>query len=150
MAEEEEDDDGLAPMVDGLSGALCILILVSTVFIVSSTDSVVGVEGGAVAFRDSFVNVGAKTIYYVGGVSLSHNDLYKIREAINSTVVKGKKVELWGAMSEQVENHAEKNTYNMLKLYSDLKLPNNIEIKFNKGDLERCGDYRSCIYWSVG
>lgn len=147
--DEEEDDDGLAPMVDGLSGALCILILVSTVFIVSSTDAVVGIEGGGVAFRDSFVNFDVKTIYYVGGVSLSHNDLYKVREVINTTAIKGKKIELWGAMSEKVENHAGKNTYNMLKLYSELKLPKNIEVKFNKGDLERCGSYRSCIYWSV-
>ncbi|HFW3545355.1 TPA: hypothetical protein ACIBH9_004957, partial [Salmonella enterica subsp. diarizonae serovar 61:l,v:z35] len=59
--EEEDDDDGLAPMVDGLSGALCILILVSTVFIVSGTDAVVGVEGGKLTFRDSFVNIGDKT-----------------------------------------------------------------------------------------
>ncbi|HFG5774436.1 TPA: hypothetical protein ACGTF0_004638 [Salmonella enterica] len=147
--EEEDDDDGLAPMVDGLSGALCILILVSTVFIVSGTDAVVGVEGGKLTFRDSFVNIGDKTIYYVGGVSLSNNDLYKIREAIKSSRIKGKKIELWGAISEQIENNTGKNTYNLLKLYSDLKLPRNIEVKFNKGDLARCGDYRSCIYWSV-
>ncbi|EEJ0025504.1 hypothetical protein Y657_000329 [Salmonella enterica subsp. enterica] len=146
---DEVDDDELAPMVDGLSGALCILILVSAVFIISSTDAIVGVEGGGVAFSDSFVNFDAKTIYYVGGVSLSHNDLYKVREAIKSTAVKGKKVEIWGAISDQIENHAEKNTYNMLKLYSELKLPQDIEIKFNKGDLEQCGDYRSCIYWRV-
>ncbi|WP_240194551.1 hypothetical protein [Salmonella enterica] len=90
--DDDDDDDGLAPMVDGLSGALCILILVSTVFIVSGTDAVVGVEGGKLTFRDSFVNIGDKTIYYVGGVSLSNNDLYKIREAIKSSRIKEKKL----------------------------------------------------------
>lgn len=44
-AEENSGDEELAPMVDGLSGALCILILVSTVFILSGTDSIVAAEG---------------------------------------------------------------------------------------------------------
>ncbi|EKR1690771.1 hypothetical protein KGW77_002283, partial [Salmonella enterica subsp. diarizonae serovar 6,7,14:k:z50] len=49
-AEENNSDEELAPMVDGLSGALCILILVSTVFILSSTDSIVTSDGGALKF----------------------------------------------------------------------------------------------------
>lgn len=44
-AEENNGDEELAPMVDGLSGALCILILVSTVFMLSGTDSLVTSDG---------------------------------------------------------------------------------------------------------
>lgn len=43
MSEEEDydgSDDELAPMVDGLSGTLCIIILVSMVFIFSGMKSV--------------------------------------------------------------------------------------------------------------
>lgn len=33
--EEHNNDEELAPMVDGLSGALCIFILITTVFMLS-------------------------------------------------------------------------------------------------------------------
>ncbi|EAW1721658.1 hypothetical protein AHX05_23425, partial [Salmonella enterica subsp. indica] len=84
-AEENSGDEELAPMVDGLSGALCILILVSTVFMLSGTDSIVAADGGALKFRDSFTDLSKNTIYYSGAVSLSSSDLYQTRNQLISS-----------------------------------------------------------------
>ncbi|WP_370622400.1 hypothetical protein [Citrobacter cronae] len=46
MADESEGDEELAPLVDGLSGALCILVLISTLFLLSSSDLFIESEGG--------------------------------------------------------------------------------------------------------
>ena len=43
----DENDEELAPMVDGLSGALCIFILITTVFMISGIDTVVTGTGRA-------------------------------------------------------------------------------------------------------
>ncbi|EBP3804815.1 hypothetical protein S303_16910 [Salmonella enterica subsp. enterica] len=145
-AEENNSDEELAPMVDGLSGALCILILVSTVFILSSTDSIVTSDGGALKFRDSFTNLSKNTIYYSGAVSLSSSDLYQTRKHL---VDSGKKkITLYGAVSKSVENHKAKNMFNLLKIYTDLKLPSDIEVEFKEGDSSACEKSLSCIYWS--
>ncbi|HFW3603911.1 TPA: hypothetical protein ACIBIQ_004286, partial [Salmonella enterica subsp. enterica serovar Waycross] len=59
-----------------------------------------------------------------------------------------KKITFYGAMSESIENYKEKNTFNLLKTYTDLKLPSDIEIDFREGNISQCGKNLSCIYWS--
>lgn len=144
--EENSGDEELAPMVDGLSGALCILILVSTVFMLSGTDSIVAAEGGALKFRDSFTDLSKNTIYYSGAVSLSSSDLYQTRNQLISSGEK--KITFYGAISTDIENHKAKNTFNLLKIYTDLKLPSDVEVQFKEGDVSACEKSLSCIYWS--
>ncbi|ASG56311.1 MAG TPA: hypothetical protein DFK21_01585 [Salmonella bongori] len=145
-AEENNGDEELAPMVDGLSGALCILILVSTVFMLSGTDSLVTSDGGALKFRDSFTDLSKNTIYYSGAVSLSSTDLYQTRKHLIDSGKK--KITFYGAVSESIENYKAKNTFNLLKIYTDLKLPSDIEVDFREGNVSQCGKNLSCIYWS--
>lgn len=135
-AEENSGDEELAPMVDGLSGALCILILVSTVFMLSGTDSIVAADGGALKFRDSFTDLSKNTIYYSGAVSLSSSDLYQTRNQLISSGEK--KITFYGAISKNIENYKAKNTFNLLKIYTDLKLPSDIEVQFKEGDVSAC------------
>ncbi|AOV95780.1 hypothetical protein A9798_01675 [Edwardsiella hoshinae] len=139
------DNEELAPMVDGLSGALCILILVSSVFMLSSSDLLVESDGGAFKIRDSYVEFDKKTIHYEAVVSLSATDLYQLRKHFIDSGKK--KIVLYGAVASSVKSFREKNTYNLLKAYADLKLPSNIEVMFKVGDISLCDKSTSCIYW---
>lgn len=145
MDEENNGDEELAPMVDGLSGALCILILVCTVFMLSSSDLLIESDGGALKIRDAYVDFKKNAIYYNAAVSLSSTDLYQLRKDFIDSG--RKKIVLYGAVASSVENFREKNTYNLLKIYADLKLPSNIEVKFKVGDVSLCDKSLSCIYW---
>lgn len=145
MADESEGDEELAPLVDGLSGALCILVLISTVFLLSSSDLFIESEGEGLKLRDSYVVMNKNTINYYASISLSAADLYQVRKKMIDS--KSKKIILYGAMSDAIENGKEKNTYNLLKFYADLKLPSGVEVNFKAGDAALCEESLSCIYW---
>ncbi|HBA8432652.1 TPA: hypothetical protein J1140_004771, partial [Escherichia coli] len=82
--EEHSNDEELAPMVDGLSGALCIFILITTVFMISGIDTVV--TGGGLYFtgENVSVNYDDNTIYFESVISLPKEDYDKITSKINS------------------------------------------------------------------
>lgn len=70
--DEFNNDDELAPMVDGLSGALCVLILISTVFMISGTSKAYEeMTGGLLKFKDSTVDLNAKVIVFNEGILLN-------------------------------------------------------------------------------
>lgn len=144
---DEGNDEELAPLVDGLSGALCILILVSVVFMLSSSDLLTASENEGLKIRESYVYLDKNMISYNTAISLSSSDLYQVRKKI---IDSDKKVLiLYGAVSEKIDNNEEKNTYNLLRFYSSLNLPSDIEVKFKTGNVEKCAQNLSCIYWEL-
>ncbi|EKS7814388.1 hypothetical protein JFQ96_002952 [Edwardsiella piscicida] len=147
VMEDSSVDDDLAPMVDGLSGALCALILVCVVFIISATDVITASRSNNLSFRDSTVDFSKKTIFYSGALSLSDTDILDIRDDFLSQ--KYSVITFYGAISDKISSHSEKNTYNLLKLYAKLELPKDIEVKFKQGDVSLCGNSLACIYWSA-
>ncbi|EFB2234142.1 hypothetical protein FIJ19_25590, partial [Escherichia coli] len=80
----DENDEELAPMVDGLSGALCIFILITTVFMISGIDTVVTGTGRAFTSEASKIDINNQVIYFNDVISLSSEQYKIIREKLHS------------------------------------------------------------------
>lgn len=137
------DDDGLAPMVDGLSGALCVLVLVVIVFLLASIDTLF--QAGGFRFAPSTLDMNNQVIYYSGGVSLSNHELYMIRKSIESNQ-DAKRVILYGVVNDKIVSSKQKNLFNVLELRKKLllKLPSTVSLD---GQSAKCGTSINCVYW---
>lgn len=139
---EENNDDELAPMVDGLSGALCVLILITTVFMISATDVVVsGITKYGFNFKSSVVNLENNMIVFEGGVRLSHHDIYRVREDLNGI----DNPTLYIYIPESIRNNEQKMVFNLAILNEKLNLDYPIDMKY--GNASGCDNINSCIYW---
>ncbi|HAY0218769.1 TPA: hypothetical protein U0V61_004775 [Escherichia coli] len=140
---DENNDDDLAPMVDGLSGCLCILILVSTVFMLSATDFMKA-SSGDVRFKESVYIENKNMIIYSGGINLSDKDIISIRQ----NFLNKKHINIYGVVSSDIRNYREKNAYNLLSFYSILELPKSLKVSFKSSDdINICETGYSCIFW---
>ena len=83
--EEHNNDEELVPMVDGLSGALYIFILITTVFMISGIETVVTGGGRYFTGENTSVNYDQNTIYFEGAISLPKYDYDKVTYKINSS-----------------------------------------------------------------
>ncbi|EQA1510424.1 hypothetical protein AT438_004887, partial [Escherichia coli] len=83
--EDHSNDEELAPMVDGLSGALCIFILITTVFMISGIDTVVTGGGRYFTGENVSVNYDDNTIYFESVISLPKEAYDKITSKINAS-----------------------------------------------------------------
>ena len=139
---EENNDDELAPMVDGLSGALCVLILITTVFMISATDTVVtGITKYGFNFKTSIVDLENNMIAFDGGLRLSHHDIYKVREVLHGI----DNPTLYIYIPEFIRNSEQKMVFNLALLNEKLNLDYPIDMKY--GDASGCKEVNSCIYW---
>ncbi|CAD5644904.1 Uncharacterised protein [Escherichia coli] len=147
--EEHSNDEELAPMVDGLSGALCIFILITTVFMISGIDTVV--TGGGLYFtgENVSVNYDDNTIYFESVISLPKEDYDKITSKINSN--DGNKIIFEAFTSDVTEADSlnkKKLIYNLLEFKKQLNIENR-RITLKVSETNFCNNAKSCIRWSV-
>lgn len=148
MSEDEEfnNDEELAPMVDGLSGALCVLILISTVFMISSTSKVFEeITGSYLQFKDSSVDLDNNTITFTEGLTMNSVQQNEISGKINS--LPGEEVVFHVFMPDETNNRNRKMIYNMLYFKSKINVDKKIKMKIGTKDI--CNKNSSCIYWEV-
>lgn len=138
-----ENDEELAPMVDGLSGALCILVLVCTIFMISSLSGI-SILKNKNKYSESIYNEEKNVIYYNLSLNLKDDDKDKIKEKLS----KMKKITIYGGVSDKIINHKEVNIYNMLSFYNLLKLPMDVKVELKPAsNMSRCDGSMQCIYW---
>ncbi|MEQ4676367.1 hypothetical protein ABN063_17515 [Providencia vermicola] len=149
MIEEDENnsEEELAPMVDGLSGTLCIIILVSMVFIFSGMKTAeTYINYRELNFEKKQIDLPNKRLYFKGGIHLSNDEISLLKEEI--TKVNSNKIIISGYVNNKISHSKEKNTYNLLYISSTLKnLGINKEIVLKQGTSEYCPGWNSCIYW---
>ncbi|HGS4434508.1 TPA: hypothetical protein ACMDNU_003656 [Vibrio cholerae] len=148
MSEDEEfnNDEELAPMVDGLSGALCVLILISTVFMISSTSKVFEeITGSYLQFKDSSVDLDNNIITFNEGLMMNSVQQNEISGKINS--LPGEEVVFHVFMPDETNNRNRKMIYNMLYFKSKINVDKKIKMKIGTKDI--CNNNSSCIYWEV-
>lgn len=145
--DDESSDEELAPMVDGLSGTLCIIILVSMVFIFSGMKTAeTYIHYGNLHFEKTKIDMLNKRIYFKGGIHLSNNEISLIKKEIIKS--ESNKIIISGYINDKVSHSKEKNTYNLLYMASLIKnLSINKEIVLKQGASEHCPGWNSCIYW---
>ncbi|MFD1093597.1 hypothetical protein [Providencia vermicola] len=149
MIEEDENnsEEELAPMVDGLSGTLCIIILVSMVFIFSGMKTAeTYINYRELNFEKKQIDLPNKRLYFKGGIHLSNDEISLLKE--ETTKVNSNKIIISGYVNNKISHSKEKNTYNLLYISSTLKnLGINKEIVLKQGTSEYCPGWNSCIYW---
>ncbi|RPH29643.1 hypothetical protein EHN07_05430 [Buttiauxella warmboldiae] len=140
---EHEMDELLAPMVDGLSGALCLLVLVATVFMVSALNKI---YKGYIEqqFKGSVVLINEKNIYFWGLISLTEIDLIKINKVPKS--VSGKKLVFRIYIDRRTKNYKQVYTSNVIRL-NQLIGSGSETISFKEGTEVGCGSPKNCVYW---
>ena len=145
--DDDSSDEELAPMVDGLSGTLCIIILVSMVFIFSGmTTADTYIHYGELNFEKTKIDLPNKRIYFKGGIHLSKSEIPLIKQEIIKK--KYKKIIINGYINDKVSHSKEKNIYNLLYMASLIKnLGINKEVVLKQGTSEHCPGWNSCIYW---
>ncbi|WP_404462119.1 hypothetical protein [Providencia rettgeri] len=149
MKEEDYDgsDEELAPMVDGLSGTLCIIILVSMVFIFSGMKSVISyINYEKLNFESVHIDIKKRVIYFKGGINLQEDNAKILIEEFRNSI--GDKIILKGYVDNKISESKDKNIYNLIYIASLIKnLELNKTILFEKGMSEYCSGWNSCIYW---
>lgn len=149
MKEEDYDgsDEELAPMVDGLSGTLCIIILVSMVFIFSGMKSVISyINYEKLNFENAHIDIKKRVIYFKGGINLQEDNAQVLIEEFKNSI--GNKIILKGYVDNNISESEGKNTYNLLYIASLIKNHElNKTVLFEKGTSEYCSGWNSCIYW---
>ncbi|AUK04247.1 hypothetical protein RRF99_15310 [Escherichia coli] len=148
--EDHSNDEELAPMVDGLSGALCIFILITTVFMISGIDTVVTGGGRYFTGENVSVNYDDNTIYFESVISLPKEAYDKITSKINASG--GDKI-IFEAFSSDVPEadslkHKRKLIYNLLEFKKQLNIENR-RITLKVSETNFCNNTTSCIRWSV-
>ncbi|ACF57216.1 hypothetical protein CC235_24690 [Salmonella enterica subsp. enterica serovar Kentucky] len=142
-------DEELAPMVDGLSGALCIFILVTTVFMIGGIDTVVTGTGLAYTDKETRLDLSNNTVFFSSGLSLSREDYAKISSYINNSVES--RVVLTASSSRMFSFDPVKTkrmlTYNLLEFRNGLNLKNK-KVILSVSDDDICEIQSSCIRWS--
>lgn len=141
----EGSDEELAPMVDGLSGTLCIIILVSMVFIFSGLKTAnTYINYGQLKFENIKLDISKKIIYFKGGIHFTESEI----DLLTNEFKNSSRITLYGYTDEKISNNQEKNAYNLLYVSSLIKkLDSNKKIVLKKGTKEYCPDWNSCIYW---
>ncbi|ENS4526910.1 hypothetical protein ACE09S_004992 [Salmonella enterica] len=136
-----ESDENLAPMVDGLSSGLCMLILVATVFMISSIDTTVAVHSEPFRFyKSQMIN---NIIYYNDAIEITPDEFKMIARTINSKG--GGRVIISGYQKDQSLN---KLLYNFIVFQNGLgDINKKIEYKQAKENI--CNRDVSCLIWEV-
>ncbi|HHR6189780.1 TPA: hypothetical protein ACS729_003293 [Providencia alcalifaciens] len=107
----EEDYDGsdeeLAPMVDGLSGTLCIIILVSMVFIFSGLKTAsTYINYGELKFEHVEIDISNRVLYFKGGINLSDEKIDLLAKEFNENDKNS--IILHGYIDKNIKNSQEK------------------------------------------
>jgi hypothetical protein len=139
-----ESDEELAPMVDGLSSALCMLILVATVFIIGTIDTSKAALSGSFAFKASHLSEHA--IYYDNAINLSSADLLGLKNEIKSEV--GNTLIVTGYQYGDDEESLSKLAYNFA-LFQNSIGDVSMEIQYVHSKDNICHAKLSCIKWEV-
>ncbi len=148
MADNESDDHELAPMVDGLSGALCIFILITTIFVMGGIDTIVTGGGGHFTSQPSRVDLTGSLIYFDRVVSLTDGDYQKIKEEIllsgkQQLIIEGFTSD--GGSSIQMQRAL---VYNLLEFKKNLSI-DKLKISLSIATQKKCDNAQFCIEWRV-
>ncbi|EAM2866725.1 hypothetical protein AHS81_23885 [Salmonella enterica] len=146
----QEGDEELAPMVDGLSGALCIFILITTVFMISGMNTVVTGLGKAYVGSSSRVDYFKNTIYFDKVISLSNDDYTKINKTIHDNKKQHITIEAYNpSVSDVLSSRTKRDlTYNLLQFKEHLEIYN-MQVTLKISDDDFCDTKSSCIKWSI-
>lgn len=139
----EESDDSIAPMVDGLSSGLCILILICTVFMISTIATSINVEGARIRFPVSVLDLKNNRIFYKEGVNLVTSDRVKLIDNINQST--GKELKIYGY---QKDGNNDKLIFNIL-YFQKMIGKTDKEMSYFFGNEKMCGKNNSCILWEI-
>ncbi|HCL4890642.1 TPA: hypothetical protein N2F16_003594 [Salmonella enterica] len=147
---DQTGDDELAPMVDGLSGALCIFILITTVFMISSIETVVTGIGRTYTGHTSLVDYSRDIVYFDKVLSLSEENYALINERIHQRVNKNITIEASNRDVNNTDNpHLKRDlTYNLLEFKKHIDT-RSIRVTLKISDDDICQSKSSCIKWSV-
>lgn len=140
---ESDNDEELTPMVDGLSSALAIMILVTTVFMMSSINTTVEIYSKKIMFIQSKVDFEKNVVFYNEGLNISDEIYEAISKRLNTQ--EGHTVLLTGY---QKGNNDDRLTYNLIKFKDGLNVKNKI-FDYEKKGRNFCGRDSSCIKWEV-
>ncbi|EAA9119241.1 hypothetical protein AA148_16565 [Salmonella enterica subsp. enterica serovar Muenchen] len=136
-----ESDENLAPMVDGLSSGLCMLILVATVFMINSIDTTVAVHSEPFRFYKS--QMISNIIYYNDAIDVDPDEFEMIARSINSE--EGGEVIVIGYQKDLSLN---KLLYNFTVFQNGLGDINK-KISYKQAKENICGRDVSCLIWEV-
>ncbi len=148
---ECNNDDELAPMVDGLSGALCIFILITTFFMISGIDTVVTSLGSRYQLEKSRYNQNTQTIYFNQVVSLPQDIYSQINNDINNNRSEGRKIiiEAYKNDYSNIGNRERKQLiYNMIDFQQKINA-DKLRVTLKISDHNFCNTNDSCIKWGV-
>ncbi|EFS2651463.1 hypothetical protein HX362_004369 [Salmonella enterica] len=143
MDRESDNDEELTPMVDGLSSALAIMILVTTVFMMSSINTTVEIYSKKIMFIQSKVDFEKSMVFYNEGLNISDEVYESISRLLNSQT--GHTVLLIGY---QKGNNDDKLAYNLIQFKDNLNLKEKV-FDYEKKEKNFCGRDSSCIKWEV-
>ncbi|EAA7833538.1 hypothetical protein C9F67_004523 [Salmonella enterica subsp. enterica serovar Oranienburg] len=136
-----ESDENLAPMVDGLSSGLCMLILVATVFMINSIDTTVAVHSEPFRFYKS--QMISNIIYYNDAIDVDPDEFEMIARSINSE--EGGEVIVIGYQKDLSLN---KLLYNFTVFQNGLGDINK-KISYKQAKENICDRDVSCLIWEV-
>lgn len=140
-----DQDRELAPMVDGLSSGLCMLILIATVFMISAISVNVANVQGAIQFTKSDLDLHNSIIYMHEGINLNPVEYLKISEQIKEKP--GATVDIYGYLNSNSSADEQKLIYNFVVFKQAIKTDK--AINFLKGDAAMCKGKQACIHWEI-
>ncbi|EKO3563488.1 hypothetical protein HJA72_004275 [Vibrio fluvialis] len=144
---EESEDEGFAPLVDGLSGALAVLVLVSVsflIFTVSQTLTTFSLD----LFPHSKVDIDKKIVLFNESLSLSKVDIDLLERSFKEIGEQGKVITLYGYVNEESSGADNKTMISLLKFVNSINLTNVVLEKGSAGLCRQEPYYNGCIYWS--
>lgn len=152
MSEEldsvDELEEVLAPMVDGLSGTVAVLLLVATVFMIFSLGQTINSLQGEL-FPKSTIIVDNNKILFKDSLNLSLTDIALLKVFFKK---QNKNVAIASAfVKSSVERPINKSLVALLKFYNILGMT---DVTLALGDENECTEinktsyYNGCIYWS--
>ena len=146
----DENDEELAPMVDWLSGALCIFILITTVFMISGIDTVVTGTGRAFTSEASKIDINNQVIYFNDVISLSSEQYKIIREKLHSQGGKNLTLDAYTSYGTDGDSVRLKKEliYSLLKFKDDIN-EHDLKITLKISDEKKCTNGVFCIAWSI-
>lgn len=140
-----EQDRELAPMVDGLSSGLCMLILIATVFMISAISVNVANIQGSIQFTKSELDINNSLIYLHEGINLTQAEYQQISAQIKNSP--GNTINIYGYYRGDNISDDQKLIYNFVVFKQGVKTDK--EINFVKGDSKMCKGRHACIHWEV-
>ncbi|MEH5096226.1 hypothetical protein PO463_24965, partial [Escherichia coli] len=130
--------------------ALCIFILITTVFMISGIDTVVTGTGRAFTSEASKIDINNQVIYFNDVISLSSEQYKIIREKLHSQGGKNLTLDAYTSYGTDGDSVRLKKEliYSLLKFKDDIN-EHDLKITLKISDEKKCTNGVFCIAWSI-